>query len=51
MMQEAESQLDDSPVQFIYQTGWNPGVLGIVAGQLLQKQVSRLLCCQKKMAF
>lgn len=37
MLLEAESQLDDSPVQFIYQTGWNPGVLGIVAGQLLQK--------------
>ncbi|GFH42395.1 single-stranded-DNA-specific exonuclease RecJ [Lactococcus hodotermopsidis] len=37
MLVAAESQLDDSPVQFIYQTGWNPGVLGIVAGQLLQK--------------
>ncbi|MDR1605918.1 MAG: single-stranded-DNA-specific exonuclease RecJ [Streptococcaceae bacterium] len=37
MLAEAESQLDDSPVQFIYQKGWNPGVLGIVAGQLLQK--------------
>lgn len=37
MLAEAESQLDDSPVQFIYKTGWNPGVLGIVAGQLLQK--------------
>lgn len=37
MLAEAERQLDDSPVQFIYKTGWNPGVLGIVAGQLLQK--------------
>ncbi|GFH41205.1 single-stranded-DNA-specific exonuclease RecJ [Lactococcus insecticola] len=37
MLVAAEIQLDDSPVQFIYQTGWNPGVLGIVAGQLLQK--------------
>lgn len=37
MLVEAESQLDDSPVQFIYQPGWHPGVLGIVAGQLVQK--------------
>lgn len=37
MLLAAEKQLDDSPVQFIYQAGWHPGILGIVAGQLVQK--------------
>ena len=37
MLLASEKQLDDSPVQFIYQTGWHPGILGIVAGQLVQK--------------
>ncbi|MDR2976446.1 MAG: single-stranded-DNA-specific exonuclease RecJ [Streptococcaceae bacterium] len=36
--QEAESMLDtDALVQVLYHSGWNKGVLGIVAGRLLEK--------------
>lgn len=35
--QEALGMLTDEPVQILYQTGWHKGVLGIVAGRLLEQ--------------
>lgn len=37
--EEAKSMVDDSqPVQVLAKEGWNPGVLGIVAGRLLEER-------------
>ncbi|OFI50537.1 single-stranded-DNA-specific exonuclease RecJ [Floricoccus tropicus] len=35
--EEAQAMLDESPVQILYKEDWHPGVLGIVAGRLLEK--------------
>ncbi|MDR0298378.1 MAG: single-stranded-DNA-specific exonuclease RecJ, partial [Streptococcaceae bacterium] len=37
MFHEAESMLTDAPVQVLVKSGWNKGVVGIVAGRLLEK--------------
>lgn len=35
--QEALEMIDDNPIQVIAKTGWNEGVLGIVASQIVQQ--------------
>ena len=37
IFKEAEQMLTDEPVQILYKTGWHKGVLGIVAGRLLEQ--------------